>query len=86
MIHYERGLDHMLLGKLLKEEIEYIALLVSVLELNALFLGDGLSLVVGLDLVKVNARVLLYRVKHSDALKGLAEVHLNAAVGDLGRA
>ena len=56
------------------------------LELHALLLGDGSGLLQGLNLVEVHARVLLHRVHHGDALKGLGQIHLHTLVGDGGGA
>ena len=67
-----------------EEEVEDIAALVAVLVLNALFVGNFASLFEGSYLVEVNARIFLYCVKHCDSFKRLAEIHLNAVIGDDG--
>ena len=76
----------MFLGVFLEEQAQDVALLVSVLKFDMVLPGDRLGFLVGLDLVKVNAGVLLHRVEHGDTRKGLAKVDLDAVVGDFGGA
>ena len=82
MIHNKRRLDHMLLGKFLKEKVQYVALSVTLFKCNALFLCNSLSLVIAAYFVKVNTGIFLYRVKHRNALKRLAEIYLRSVIGD----
>ena len=81
MIGDKCRLDHVLLGKFLKEEIENITLLMARLKCNSLFFGNSLCLVVAVYLVEVDARILFHRVKHTYSLKRLAEIHLDPVVG-----
>ena len=80
MIHNKRRLNKVFLNKSLEEEIEYIALFVVRLKLNIVLLCGGSCLVKSLYLIKIDTRILLYRVKHSKTLKGLAEIHFNAVI------
>ena len=74
----------MLLYEFLEEEVENIALLMTVLIMNSLFLRDGASLLESLDFVEIDARILLNRINHRDALEGLAEIHFYTVVNDGG--
>ena len=76
----------MLLCELLKEEGEDIALAVPLFILDLVGVGAGSGVLKGLYLVPVNAGILLDGVDHRDALKGLAEIHLDAVIGDRGGA
>ncbi len=80
MVHNEGRLDQMLLNELLEEEVQDVALLMTLLELNVLLLSDGACLFQSVDLVEIHAGVLLYRVHHGDACERLSEIHLNAVI------
>ena len=84
MIHYKCRLDKIFLDELLKEQVEDIALCMSVLELDVVLLCERLCLVGILDLSKVNARILLDSVDHCESFKRLAEVDLILAVRNAG--
>ena len=86
VIHHKGGLDQVLLYIRLKEQIENIALLVALLILDLVGVRRSAGLLQGVYLLKINAAVLLDRVYHGDAGKGLGQIHLNAVISNLGGA
>ncbi|CDA88646.1 putative uncharacterized protein [Ruminococcus sp. CAG:563] len=82
MIHNECRLNELVLAELLKEEIENVALCVTLLELNIMLLSELLCLCVILDCVKINACIFLNGICHCESLKRLAEVDFLIAVCD----
>ena len=83
VVGHEGRLNHVLLAEGLKEEVQNIASLVSLLECDALLLRDSSRLFEGLDCREIDAAVLLDRLAHRDAAEGLLEVNLGAAVHNL---
>ena len=84
MVQNKGRLNQVLLCKLLKEQIQDIALLMAPLKLHSLFLGNSSCLLQGMNLVKINSGILLYRVHHGDAGKRLAQIHLHAFISNGG--
>ena len=70
----------MLFNKLFKEQVEDIALCMSVLKLNMVLFCKRLCLVGILYLCKVDAGIFLYSLDHCQPFKGLAQVDLILAV------
>ena len=73
------------LNECVEELNEYRALGGDLGKLNVLLLSDSDSLFIGLDLRKINARILLDSLYHSKTLP-MSEVDLLALIRDLGRA
>ena len=74
----------MLLDILLEEQVQDIALLMSLLKFNIdALLQALLPAPESFTSFQVNACIFLNRINHGDALKRLAQIHLNAVVNDL---
>ena len=54
MIHKECGLNKVMLNELFKEEVENIALCMSVFKFNMLFFCKSLCFFISLDFVEIN--------------------------------
>ncbi len=82
VIHDEHRLDQILLAEGLEEEIDNVAALMPLLISHIVLTCNALGLLLGEDLVEVDAGVALDGVDHGQPLKGLAEVDLGALVAD----
>ena len=74
----------MLLHELLEEQVQDVALLVTLLKLDVFLLCSRAGLLQAVNLVKVHAGVFLNRVYHGHPGKGLSQIHLDAVVNDGG--
>ena len=86
MAGQEGRLNQLVLDKFVEEQVEDIALQVALLILDVVLLGDRSGLLQGVDLVEVDAGVLLDRLDHADPLKRFAQVDLGVAVENGGGA
>ena len=86
MAGQEGRLNQLVLNKLVEEQVEDIALQVALLILDVVLLGNRSGFLQGVDLVEVDAGVLLDRLDHADPLKRFAQVDLSVAVEDGGGA
>ena len=82
MVHDEGGLDHLVFAELVEEEVDDVALLVTVLILDVALVGQLLGLFISSDLVKIDAGLFLDGVDHGQAAERLAQVDLGAVIGD----
>ena len=83
MIHQEGRLDQMLFYISLKEQVQDIALLMTLLEFNIVCFRKLSCLLQRLHFIPVHSAVFLHCVYHGDALKRLAKIHLHAVIYDL---
>ena len=84
VIHNKCRLNEVFLNKSLKEQVEDIAALVTLLKLNVVSLGSLSCFFKSLYLIEVNTRILLYSVDHGESFKGLAEIYHVFAIGNAG--
>ena len=82
MIHNKCRLNELVLAELLKEEIENVALCVTLLKLNIVLFSKFLCFCIVLNCIKINAGIFLDCVGHCKSLERLAEVDFLIAVGD----
>ena len=79
-------LNQLVLDKCVEEQVQDVADLVSLLELDIVLLRHGARLIERLDLIEVDAAVLLYGLCHRHLRERLAEVDFISLVDDLRRA
>ena len=82
----EGRLNQLVLDKFVEEQVEDIALQMALLILDVVLLGNRSGFLQGVDLVEVDAGVLLDRLDHADPLKRFAQVDLGVAVENGGGA
>ena len=83
MIHDEGRLQKVLLYIFLEEQVQDIAFLMSLFKNDVVLFCQLSCLLQSLYLVPVNVCLFLHSVHHGQALKGLAQIHLDAFVYDL---
>ncbi len=81
MIHDEGRLDHLVLAEGIEEQVDDVALLVARLIGNLVLVRDFLCLLVGFDLVKIDAGLFLNGFDHGQSAERLAEVDGDAGAG-----
>ena len=87
MIHYKGGLNKLVLHIRLKQEVEYVALMVALrLKFYMVSLCKLKRLLIRLYLAEIYSGILFDRIEHGNSLKRLVEVDNVAHVLDLGGA
>ena len=85
VIHNKGRLDQMILYILLKEQVQDIPLLMTLLKFNAFFLCQSLCCLSIRNLVKINSCVFLDGIYHRQSLERLGKIHLMITIlEDLG--
>ena len=82
MIHNEGGLNQVLLAELFEEEVDDVALGVTLLEFYMMLLSKLLCLGIICNGIEINTGIFLDTINHGNAFEWLAKVDLNAIVCD----
>ena len=83
MVHYEGRLNEMFLHILLEEQVQNVALLMSLLKCNVMLLRQRSRLLQSLHLIPVHTGILLHRIHHCDTLKRFSKIHLDSVIDNL---